>query len=157
MKNPLLRPALMLALLLAVLAVASPTNAAMTADGQMIIVPEYVKAEEIVKNGDFESAIPLLNETLRQYPAHASAWNLLGYIHRRLGKFDEAEQYYEGALTLNPNHIGALNYMGQLFLQTGRPDKANILLSRLKEICTDGCEELDHLQTAIDTGVAGNY
>lgn len=133
------------------------SKAAMTASGEMIQVPEYIKAEAIVVSGDFEAAIPLLNETLRQYPGHASAWNLLGYTHRRLGMFDKAEQYYDGALTVNPEHTGALNYMGQLFIQTGRPEKAKLLLNRLQKICPEGCGDRDHLEKAVASGVAGNY
>jgi Flp pilus assembly protein TadD len=132
-------------------------DAAMTPDGEMIIVPEYVEAEKIVQNGDFKGAIPLLTKTLSLHPSHVSALNLMGFALRRLGQFDKAEKYYEGALLLNPLHIGALNYIGQLFLQTGRPDKAKEMLSRLKSVCEDGCKELDHLQKAVDTGVAGDY
>ncbi|NQV83193.1 MAG: tetratricopeptide repeat protein [Rhodospirillales bacterium] len=132
-------------------------NAAMTPTGEMIVVPEYLHAEEIVKKGDFEKAIYYLNATLRQYPNHASAFNLLGYVHRRLGNFDESEKYYDAALTINPNHTGALNYMGQLFLQTGRPEKAKALLKRLVEACKDGCRDLDDLEKAVATGVVGNY
>ena len=135
----------------------STANAAMTTSGEMILVPEYVKAESMVVAEDFEGAIPLLNETLKQQPGHASAFNLLGYAHRRLGKFDQAEQYYEGALTLNPDHTGALNYMGQLFIQTGRPEKAKSFLMRLQKACPDGCGDLEHLEKAVASGVAGNY
>jgi len=129
----------------------------MTPDGQMIVVPEYVQAEQAIEAGTYEAALPYLNETLRKFPAHASAWNLMGYVHRRLGKFDEAEKYYDAALTINPNHTGALNYLGQLFIQTGRPDKAKELLGRLQEACSTGCEDLDHLKKAVATGVAGDY
>lgn len=156
--NFLRHPSSLLLLVASLLVLLSPTSkAAMNSSGEMIQVPEYVKAEAIVVSGDFESAIPLLNETLKQYPGHASAWNLLGYTHRRLGKFDKAEQYYEGALTVNPEHTGALNYMGQLFIQTGRPEKAKSLLERLQKVCPEGCGDLDHLKKAVASGVAGNY
>jgi len=149
--------AVVLALITAISSYPRPAAAAMTPDGQMIVVPEYVQAEQAIKAGSFEAAIPYLNETLRKFPAHANAWNLMGYAHRRLGKFDEAEKYYDAALTINPNHTGALNYLGQLFIQTGRPDKAKALLGRLQEACSTGCEDLDHLKKAVITGVAGNY
>jgi Flp pilus assembly protein TadD len=131
--------------------------AAMGKDGKMIIVPDYVEAEKRITSGDLNGAIGLLQSTIRYYPGHASAWNLLGYVHRRLGKFDAAEKYYDAALTVNPNHIGALNYMGQLFIQTGRPEKAKALVVRLKTACKSGCKELDELQKAVDTGIAGKY
>jgi len=153
----ILKTSLLLAPLALFVSTAHNADAAMTSSGVMIVVPEYVKAEEIVKKGDFANSIDLLKETLRQYPGHASAYNLLGYVHRRLGKFDEAEKYYNSALTINPNHIGTLSYMGQLFIQTGRPEKAKALLEHLANVCQDGCEELDQLQKAVTTGVAGNY
>lgn len=129
----------------------------MSASGEMIVVPEYVEAEQIILSGNYEAAIPLLNATLQKFPGHASAWNLLGYTHRMTGKLDKAEQYYDGALTVNPKHTGALNYMGQLFLQTGRPDRAKQLLDRLQQACPQGCRDLEHLKKAVATGVAGKY
>lgn len=131
--------------------------AAMTPTGKMIPVPEYIEAEALVKSGDLKAAIPLLNKTLQQHPTHASAWNLLGYSYRKMGDLDKAEKYYEGALTVNPKHLGALNYMGHLFIQTGRPEKAQGLLDRLKIACPSGCPDLDSLEKAVQTGVAGKY
>ncbi len=154
------QPVSLFAMLVFVLCVAiGPlrVHAAMTTGGDMIVVAEYVEAEQIIAGGNFEAAIPLLNEAIRKFPTHASAWNLLGFANRRLGRFDEAEKFYEAALTINPNHTGALNYMGQLFLQTGRPDKAKEMLTRLEAACVDGCRDLDHLKEAVATGVAGNY
>jgi len=136
---------------------ATDLRAAMSASGEMISVPEYLEAEQIVLSGNYEAAIPLLNQTLQKFPGHANAWNLLGYTHRMTGKFDKAEQYYDGALTVSPNHTGALNYMGQLFIQTGRPDRANDLLARLQKACPQGCADLEHLKEAVATGVAGKY
>jgi Flp pilus assembly protein TadD len=157
MSKPLILSGVMFAAALAITSAFSVTHAAMTPSGEMVTVAEFVEAEKIVKSGNFDGAIELLKETIRQRPDHANAWNLLGFVHRRLGKFDLAEEYYDAALTLNPNHTGALNYMGQLFIQTGRPDKAKALLVRLKEACSAGCEDLDFLQTAVETGIAGNY
>jgi Flp pilus assembly protein TadD len=135
----------------------SKPRAAMTSSGEMIISPEYAEAEELIRKDDFKQAIVLLNKTLEQHPGHANAWNLLGYAHRRLGKFDDAEKFYDAALTITPNHTGALNYMGQMFLETGRPEKAKALLERLKKACEDGCEDLENLKKAMAAGVAGKY
>ncbi len=132
-------------------------NAAMTTSGEMIIVPEYVEAEKIVEQGNYKDAIVLLNQTLQKFPGHANAWNLLGFSHRMMGNFDDAEKYYDGALTINPTHTGALNYIGQLFIQTGRIEKAKGMLVKLESACPQGCKDLEHLKKAVSTGVAGNY
>ncbi len=133
------------------------TRAAMSPSGDMVIVQEYVDAEQLVIAEDYNGAIPLLNAALKIRPDHAGAWNLLGFSHRKLGKFDEAEKYYEAALTVNPAHTGALNYMGQLYIQTGRPAKAKELLEKLKAACTNGCSDLAYLEKAVKEGVAGKY
>lgn len=143
---------------IAMIIVASPdTRAAMSPSGNMVFVQEYVDAEQLVIAKDYNGAIPLLNAALKLRPDHANAWNLLGFAHRKLGKFDESEKYYEAALTLNPKHTGALNYMGQLYIQTGRPAKAKELLERLKAACASDCDDLVYLEKAVTEGVAGKY
>jgi len=131
--------------------------AVMNSDGTMIKVPMFTEAVKLIEKERFQESIVYLNDTLRQHPGHASAWNLMGYVHRRLGQFDLAEQYYSAALTISPYHIGALNYMGQLFVQTGRPELAKELLIKLETACPDGCEAREQLSNAIETGIAGNY
>ena len=97
-----------------IIAASTDTRAAMSPSGDMVVIQEYVDAEQLIIAKDYDGAIPLLNATLKIRPDHANAWNLLGFTHRKLGKFDKAEKYYEAALTVNPQHTGALNYMGQL-------------------------------------------
>lgn len=140
-----------------IIAASTDTRAAMSPSGDMVAIQKYVDAEKLIIAKDYDGAIPLLNATLNIRPDHANAWNLLGFTHRKLGKFDEAEKYYEAALTVNPAHTGALNYMGQLYIQTGRPAKAKELLEKLKMTCTSGCSELTHLEKAVKEGVAGKY
>jgi len=132
-------------------------RAAMSPAGDMVTIQEYVDAEQLIIAEAYEEAIPLLNAALKKRPDHAGAWNLLGFSHRKLGKFDEAEKYYEAALTVNPAHTGALNYMGQLYIQTGRPAKAKELLKKLQAACANGCTDLKHLERAVKEGVAGKY
>ena len=139
------------------IAQSTDTRAAMSPSGSMVVVQEYVDAEQLVIAKDYNGAIPLLNAALKIRPDHANAWNLLGFSHRMLGKFDEAEKYYEAALTVSPKHTGALNYMGQLYIQTGRPEKAKELLEKLRAACANGCSDLSHLEKAVKEGVAGKY
>ncbi|RED53905.1 tetratricopeptide repeat protein [Aestuariispira insulae] len=139
------------------LALAGPATAAMTPDGKMIPVPEYDQAEVFVKAGAFEKAMPLLLETLRRYPTHASAWNLLGFMARKDGDVEKAASYYERALKVNPAHLGALNYQGHLYMETGQPEKARANLDLLGKACAVKCPEFLQLKERIESGLSGKY
>ena len=120
-------------------------------------VPEYDEAEILVGQGEFERAMPLLLDTLRRYPTHASAWNLLGFMARKNGEVEKAAGYYERALKVNPAHLGALNYQGHLFMETGQPEKAEANLERLKVACEAKCPDYLELKQRIETGVSSKY
>ena len=57
---------------------------------------------------------------IRDSPQNASGWNLIGFASRKLGKYDDAEIYYNTGLEIESNHEGILAYQGELFLQTNR-------------------------------------
>ncbi len=105
----------------------------------------YAKAVREIKKGDYEDAIKLLEKVVRKQPKNADAYNLLGFSHRKLGKFDPAQKYYARALKLDRNHKGALEYLGELYLETGDLKNAEALLARLAAACPQGCEEKDDL------------
>ena len=80
----------------------------------------------------------------------ADIQNLLGFVHRKMGKLDSAGSYYRQALEINPKHRGALEYEGELFLIRGDKDGANANLAKLNQICWLGCSEYYDLKKAID-------
>ena len=98
----------------------------------------------------YEDAIVLLRRAVSRDANNADALNLLGYSHRKLGRFEESHDWYEKALTVNPNHRGANEYLGELYLQTGNLEKAEAQLARLDKICFFGCDEYDELKEAIE-------
>jgi hypothetical protein len=44
-----------------------------------------------------------------------------------------------------------------LYVQTGRLDKAKILLARIDDVCLFSCDEHDALKDAIEKGAKGTY
>lgn len=78
--------------------------------------------------------------------------NLMGYTMRKLEDPDleAAEEHYLKALELKADHKGALEYYGELKLQQGDLEGAKQLLSRLEEVCAEGCEELDTLKKSVE-------
>jgi tetratricopeptide (TPR) repeat protein len=110
---------------------------------------EITNALALIDKKDFKPAIPLLMAALAKDPKNAGAWNLMGYVHRKLGMIDQALGFYQKALAINAEHRGALEYLGELYLQTGRPEEAKKMLKRLDDACFFGCEEYDDLKKAL--------
>lgn len=110
---------------------------------------DIARATEWIRDGKYERSVRVLKEVAERDPGNADAWNLLGYVHRKMGKLEESGGCYERALTINPDHKGALEYQGELFLMQNDTDAARANLERLKTLCPEGCEELSELEAAI--------
>ena len=60
----------------------------------------------------------------KKFPADPNTLNYLGFTHRKVGDYENAEIYYSMGLELDPKHVGINEYMGELFVVTNRLDKA---------------------------------
>jgi Tetratricopeptide repeat len=110
----------------------------------------YAEAKAKVATEDWAGALALLEEADRLQPNNADTNNLLGFVHRKLGKMDRSFTFYQRALTIDPKHKGALEYLGELYLMQNQPTKAKTQLGKLKVVCGGtGCEEYQDLQKAI--------
>lgn len=119
--------------------------------------PDLDRAIALVWAEEFAEAEPLLQAALKRNPKNPDAWNYLGFTTRKLGNFEDAQQYYFNALRLDPDHLKAMEYLGELYLQTGKPKLARDLLARITELCpATACEERDQLAAAIETHAATN-
>ena len=85
-----------------------------------------------IDSGDFRGAIPILTAYTKDHPNDADGLNLMGYSLRKTGQTDQALQYYNRALALNPKHPGVNEYLGELYTETGQIDKAREVLNRFK-------------------------
>ncbi len=108
------------------------------------------KAQSAIGAGNYQDAIPILEDVVETDPENASAYNLLGFAFRNLGDYGKSETYYGQALMIDPKHKGANEYLGELYLKLGQLEKAEAQLARLDDICTFGCEEYDDLKAAIE-------
>ena len=93
----------------------------------------------------------LLEEETDNADTSADWNNLMGYTMRMLDMPDleAAEYHYIKAVELKADHKGALEYYGELKLQQDDLEGAKKLLTRLTEVCADGCEELETLTKSI--------
>jgi len=110
---------------------------------------ELAHARKSIERKRYKAAIQSLNLVVQRDHRNADALNLLGYSHRKLGNLKRSGKYYKRALKINPEHKGALEYQGELFVMLNELDLAKENQRKLKELCPNGCEQLDDLSEAI--------
>ncbi|MGF1631759.1 MAG: tetratricopeptide repeat protein [Kiloniellaceae bacterium] len=111
--------------------------------------PTYSAARQLVAEGKYAEAVPLLEKVVAADAKNADALNYLGYSNRQLGNNEIALTHYQAALALEPRHRGANEYLGELYLTLGDLPKAEERLEVLDGACFFGCEEYTELKNAI--------
>ncbi len=102
----------------------------------------------------YEKAIKNLLDANSQNPSDPDTLNLLGFSHRKIGDYENAEIYYAMGLEINPKHIGINEYMGELYVVTNRIDEAKKRLAVL-ENCN--CKEYNELKQVIEGTKQSKY
>lgn len=110
---------------------------------------DFDSAKALVDAQKYDEALPALHQLDQQAPNNPDVLNLIGFSLRKTGKMEEALDYYNRALVLNPQHRGANEYLGELYLETKQPEKAKERLEVLRQACGD-CEEFEDLQKQIN-------
>tara|TARA_Y100000817_G_scaffold312386_1_gene306251 strand:- start:858 stop:1361 length:504 start_codon:yes stop_codon:yes gene_type:complete len=112
------------------------------------------KNKEDKAQNAYKKAIENLLKANSQSPGDPDTLNLLGFSHRKIGDYDNAEIYYSMGLEIEPGHIGINEYMGELFVATNRIDEAKKRLAVL-ESCN--CKEYDDLKQVINGTKKSKY
>ena len=102
----------------------------------------------------YKKAIGYLLKHNKKFPADPDTLNYLGFTHRKVGDYENAEIYYSMGLELDPNHVGINEYMGELFVVTNRLDEAKERLAVLKDC---NCKEYDELKLVIEGKKESKY
>tara|TARA_B100001741_G_scaffold198423_1_gene163707 strand:- start:702 stop:1178 length:477 start_codon:yes stop_codon:yes gene_type:complete len=112
------------------------------------------KAKKLEKKGKIEKAkkrykkaLNYLIKSNENNPNQPDTLNYLGFAHRKLGNFKEAERYYLQGLSIEPNHHGINEYLGELYIQTNR---MNLAKERLDVLKNCKCEEYEELKELIE-------
>ena len=112
------------------------------------------KNKQTKANNAYKKAIKSLLEANNQDPTNPDTLNLLGFSHRKIGDYNNAEIYYAMGLEIDPKHIGINEYMGELFVVTNRMNEAKKRLAVL-ESCN--CKEYNELKQVIDGTKQSKY
>lgn len=84
----------------------------------------FADAEALLQQGQLEEAQDRLEEELRQNPARADGYGLLGLVYMAEKSYVEALAAFEQGLKLNPKSTGLRNDMGNLYVLQGNVDQA---------------------------------
>ena len=125
-------------------------------DNYKFATKQINKAKKLEKKGKtdkaekyYKKAIKYLLKANVENPADPDTLNYLGFTHRKIGNFEDAEIYYLVGLEIAPTHKGINEYLGELYVNTNRIEKAK---ERLKVLEGCKCEEFEELQAAINQG-----
>ena len=131
-------------------------NAGAGTNGQQLTInndaaadAEYAQAQTAINQQDFQGAVSHLNNVLATQPNNPDVLNLMGFSKRKMGDQTGAMEYYDKALSLQPNHIGANEYLGELYLELKQLAKAQERLDVLQQVCGN-CEEYGELKEKIE-------
>ena len=131
-------------------------------------ITQYQVAEKMIKKAKkfekknkiekaqkhYKKAIGHLLKYNKKFPSDPDTLNYLGFAHRKVGDYENAEIYYSMGLALDPKHVGINEYMGELFVVTNRLDKAKERLAVLKDC---NCKEYKELKLVIEGKKESKY
>jgi tetratricopeptide (TPR) repeat protein len=142
----------------AVEAAMTPTTASASVKPASLILGDpakgdsaYVQAVKLINDGRYQDALVALREASAVFGPHPDVLTYTGYTYRKLHQYEQAEFYYRQALAIAPNHVGATEYYGELMAVRGDIAGAKHMLSRLEDICSFGCVEVEDLRRWIET------
>lgn len=82
---------------------------------------------------------------------HPSVANMVGFLNRHLGHYEEAQVWYERALASDPGHVRTWQYYGMWHVEQGNMLKAREHLDRIRALCGgETCQEFASLKGAIE-------
>ena len=137
---------------------ASSPSAQVTAERELLAASidsgdrEYLNAVSLINEERYEEAIVALNASARVFGPHPDILTYLGFVNRKLGRLELAEDYYRQALAAAPDHLGATEYYGELMVERGDMIGARHMLAKLETTCRFGCAQADELRRWIVAG-----
>ncbi len=99
------------------------------------------------KDGKYAEALATLRRAAN--PADPRIETMMGFSLRKLGRLDEAMEFYRRVLAAYPERTTTRQYLGEAFLQMGEPAKAKEQLAEIAKRCGTACEDYQLLAEAI--------
>ena len=132
------------------LAFSAGTNNSASDDQGTSVTKDFKNAQKLIYSRKYEKAIDILISLEDKKPigfSKADLYNYLGFATRKKNNpnYEDAEEYYLSALSIDANHIGALEYLGELYFETDRLGQAEELLMKLGAVAGENSVEYKEL------------
>jgi tetratricopeptide (TPR) repeat protein len=132
------------------LAFSAGTNNSTSDDQGTSVTKDFKNAQKLIYSKKYEKAIDILISLEDKKPigfSKADLYNYLGFATRKKNNpnYEDAEEYYLLALSIDANHIGALEYLGELYFETDRLGQAEELLIKLGAVAGENSVEYKEL------------
>ena len=132
------------------LAFSAGTNNSASDDQGTSVTKDFKNAQKLIYSKKYEKAIDILISLEDKKPigfSKADLYNYLGFATRKKNNpnYEDAEEYYLSALSIDANHIGALEYLGELYFETDRLGQAKELLIKLGAVAGENSVEYKEL------------
>ena len=135
----------------ALVGVLATPSFAQTAEKYQELSAQFVtEASRAMTSEQSKEAQSLYERALVANPANIDALIGLGKAHEAQGRIGSGLKYYRKALELEPNDKNALEYQALAFLKRNLRARAESNRDKLASLCTEGCEELDVVASAIE-------
>jgi tetratricopeptide (TPR) repeat protein len=86
-------------------------------------------AREHYESREFDKALPLLEQVVREHRGFADMFNMLGVIHHAASRFPQAEAAFKDALAINPRYTEAALNLAVTLNDLGRYSEARDIYS----------------------------
>ena len=96
----------------------------------------YEQANQARLSGNYEAALPLLEDAVRACPDEASCWWALGHVLMNTGDFDRAIARFEKCIELDPANARYALDLAKMLEMLGEFDQAKPWLEKVVEIGT---------------------
>lgn len=130
---------------------ATPTtfkpDAADSHQGRVKLPHQYDQALALMRNGDYQAAIPALKTFIDDQPELAGPWLNLGISYQQTGQRDEALAALQKAVQLNPDNTASHHQLGIEYREQGQ--FASALQAYQQALALDGQYGLAHRNIGI--------
>ena len=101
----------------------------LTVDAQSLKIPakavrELKAAGKHIQEGELDKALRRLQKSTQLHPAYDSAYNDMGVVYLKMGRYQEAGTAFSKAVEINPNFEVTQANLGLYYLVTGQREQA---------------------------------
>jgi tetratricopeptide (TPR) repeat protein len=90
----------------------------------------FKEAFDFIRLGEEAKGLEKAEEFIAEHPNVWNGWFLVGWAHRRLGRWEEGREAFEKALALGAEGVDSLNELSICLLELGRVSEARRALER---------------------------